>query len=266
LSKHEASYILTYRQGDDPARRENLFAVLAWLANYPQFDVIVVEQDSAPHLQGPLPHPSVRHLFLYNPGPFNKSWGFNAGFRLSDRSWFAFGDADVIVGDVLPGALTHLRSGYQVVKPYRRLIDLDADESRRVIAGEFDWLPARAADAQGRESVGEHVVFAGGLFLIARPTFVRVGGWDERFRGWGGEDDAMSYRLERLRVSGIELDRRPALHLHHARPSSQTMGQPHYASNRALLADYPRLTDAELLRFSEVQMQIIGHREKYRPQ
>jgi N-terminal domain of galactosyltransferase len=266
LSKHEASYILTYRQGDDSARRENLFAVLAWLANYPQFEVIIVEQDIAPCLQGPLPHSSARHVFLYNPGPFNKSWGFNVGFRLSDRPWFAFGDADVIVGDALPEALAHLRSGYQAAKPYRRLMDLDADETARVTAGEFDWLPARATDAQGREAIGEHLVFAGGLFLIARPTFVRVGGWDERFRGWGGEDDAMSYKLERVRAPAVELDRRPALHLHHARPASQTMGQRHYASNRAVLADYPRLSDAELARFAEVQMQVIGHREKYRPQ
>lgn len=266
MSTHEASYILTYRQGDDPARRENLFAVLAWLANYPQFDVIVVEQDTAPRLDGPLPHPQVRHVFTYNPGPFNKSWGFNVGFRHSDRSWFAFGDADVIVGDALPEALAHLRGGYQAAKPYRRLIDLDADETRRVAAGEFDWLPTRATDARGREAIGEHLVYAGGLFLLARPTFVRVGGWDERFRGWGGEDDAMSYKLERYRAPAVELDRRPALHLHHARPSAMTMGQPHYESNRAVLADYARLTDLEMARMAEVQMQIIGHHEKYRPQ
>lgn len=263
---HESSYILTYRESDDPARRANLFAVLAWLAHYPQFEVIVVEQDVAPRLSGALSHPNSRHVFAYNAGPFNKSWGFNIGFRLSSQRWLAFGDADVIVGAELVEALAYLRRGYNAVKPYRRLIDLDPQESRRARDGDFDTLPARDRHAPlNRESIGEHLVYAGGLVLLARAAFIRLGGWDERFLGWGGEDDAMSYKLERLRLSAIELDRRPAIHLNHARPAALTIGQPHYAPNRALLADYARLTDAELQRFAEIHMQIIGQREKYRP-
>ncbi|HEX6834614.1 MAG TPA: galactosyltransferase-related protein, partial [Rudaea sp.] len=237
------------------------------LARHPRFEVLVIEQDRAPRLQGPFPHPNCRHVFTYNPGPFNKSWGFNVGFRLSEQAWFAFGDADLIVGNAIDEALSHLRGGYQAAKPYRRLLDLDGDESRRVRAGEFDWLPPRENGAlRNREGIGEHIVMAGGLIGLARTAFVRLGGWDERFRGWGGEDDAMSYKLERLRLPAVELDRRPAVHLQHARTPETTLQQPHYAANRALLADYARLSDAELARLAEVQMQVIGHREKYRPQ
>ncbi len=202
---HPVSYILTYRQGEGPQRRDNLAAVLGWLAQYPQFEPIVVEQDDAPRLTGALPHPRCTHVFAYNPGPFNKSWGFNVGFRCSQSPWLAFADADVIVGASLPETLAYLESGYQLVKPYRRLLDLDPEESRRVAAGEFDWLPPRADGvAINREAGGEYIVFAGGVFLITRAAFMRVGGWDERFRGWGGEDNAMSYQLERARVSAIE--------------------------------------------------------------
>lgn len=133
--------------------------------------------------------------------------------------------------------------------------------------GEFDWLPSRESGAAAnREGIGEHIAYAGGAFLITRAAFVHVGGWDERFRGWGGEDDAMSYKIERARLSGIELDRRPALHLHHARSQATTFGHQHYASNCALLESYRELDDRQLARFAEVQMQLIGHREKYRPQ
>lgn len=263
---HQASYIVTYRQGEGSERRDNLHAVLAWIARYPMFEAVVVEQDAVPRLDGPLPHPHCTHVFAYNPGPFNKSWGCNIGFRLARTPWFAFADADVIVGDAAAEALAYLRSGYKAVKPYRHLIDLDADESRRIGAGDFDWVPPRDVSNLNREASGEHIVFAGGMFLIARTAFVQAGGWDERFRGWGGEDDALSYCLERLRTPAVELDRRPAVHLHHERSRAATMGQPHYADNLAVLADYRRLDDAEFARYAEIQAQIIGNREKYRPQ
>jgi hypothetical protein len=262
----QASYIMTYRDGGDPARRRNLDAVLAWLAGFPELEITLVEQDDAPRLEGPLPHPDVRTTFTYNPGPFNKSWGFNVGFRLSTAAWLAFGDADLIVGDALRSALSYLASGYHAVKPYRRLLDLTDEESEHIRAGRFDWIPARApADAPNREGVGERIVYAGGLVLLARTAFTAMGGWDERFRGWGGEDDAMSYKLERARVPAIELDARPAVHLHHERPAERTHRQPHYASNRALLEQYTRYSDAQLARLAEVQMQLIGRGEKYRP-
>ena len=205
---HKASYIMTWRHGEDNARRDNLFAVLEWLSRYPMFAPIVVEQDSAPCLSGPLPHADVTHVFAFNAGPFNKSWGLNVGFRASSLPWLAFADADVIAGDALPESLGYLAQGYAAVKPYRRLIDLDETESVRVRSGDFDWLPLRDDGfAPNRENIGEHIVFAGGAFLITRAAFAAAGAWDERFLGWGGEDDAMSYKMERLRLPAVELDR-----------------------------------------------------------
>lgn len=257
---------MTWRHGGDNARLDNLHAVLAWLSRYPMFTPIVVEQDDAPRLTDPLPHPNAVHVFAYNPGPFNKSWGFNVGFRLSVLPWLAFADADLVLGDALPETLDYLAQGYSAVKPYRRLIDLDEAESARVRGGDFDWIAPRDGNASpNREGIGEYTVFAGGTFLISRPAFAAVGAWDERFRGWGGEDDTMSYKMERLRLPAVELDRRPALHLFHQRPASATTRQPHYASNQSLLAEYRQLEDAQLVRLAEVQMQIAGYREKYRP-
>lgn len=259
-------YILTWRDGEDASRRANLFAVLEWLAGYPQFDPVLVEQDSVPRLDGGLPHPACRHVFSYNPGPFNKSWGLNVGFRHVQGMWIAFADADIVLGDALGGAIEHLDKGYQALKPYRRLIDLDEAESARVRGGEFDFVPDRRGAAPNREGDGEHIVFAGGVFMIAHAAFLRLGGWDERFRGWGGEDDAMSYRIERARLPALELDTRPALHLAHPRSQATTFGQPHYAANCALLESYRRLEDPQLERFSEIQGTVIGNRDKYRPE
>lgn len=261
-----ASVIMTYRGAGDPLRQANLAAVLAWWARFPALELIVVEQDDAPRLCGPLPHPAVRTLFAYNPGAFNKSWGLNLGARHASAAWLLFADADVLLGAALPAALAQTASGAQAIKPYRRLIDLSPAQSEHVRRGEFDVLPPRGAEAApDREGLGERLAFAGGAILLARGAFYALGGWDERFRGWGGEDDALSYRLERARLPAIELDVRPAVHLHHARPAASPQAHPHYADNLALLRRYRDCSDAELARMAEVQRQLLGERDKYRP-
>lgn len=261
----KTSYIMTWRAGQTSERRDNLCAVLAWLSQCPRVEPMLVEQDDVPRLQGPLPHPACTHVFAYNPGPFNKSWGLNVGYRHSRSPWLAFADADIVLGDALSSAFDAMTNGVQAIKPYRRLHDLDEGESARVRGGEFAFVPERGATAANREGIGERIVFAGGVFLIARGAFERLGGWDERFRGWGGEDDAFSLRLGRARIPVVELDTRPAVHLAHPRSRATTFEQPHYAANLALLEDYARMQDAQLARLSEIQMQIIGNRDKYRP-
>jgi len=263
----QASYIITWRESADADRRANLLTVLAWLARTPELEVIVVEQDDAPHLDDKLPDPHSKYIFAYNPGPFNKGWGFNVGVRQASTSIFAFGDADVIVEGALAQCIAHCQQGYRAVKPYRRLLDLTSEETAVVRTGDFDFEPPRPADvaARNREPKGEFVVFCGGLFFIRSDAFRHLGGWDERFVGWGGEDDAMTYKLERARLSAVELDERPALHLWHRRTAETTSGQPFYAANRALLDDYRRYSDAQLRRMADLQLQVVGSREKYRP-
>ena len=86
-----------------------------------------------------------------------------------------------------------------------------------------------------------------------------------QFVGWGGEDDAMTMKVELARLSTCELDPGPAMHLWHPRAQATTDGHPDYASNLALLADYARYDEATLARLFEVQRQIHGRRDKYAP-
>lgn len=264
----DSTLFLTYRRdAGDPARGANLLAVLEWLASACDTDVVVVEQDACPTLTGTLPNRRCQVVFAYNPGPFNKAWGLNVGVRLTRSPVLVFSDADLIVPEVLPRSIQLCAQGYGVVKPYRRLHDLTPEESRELRSRTDQWqslaTPGRAAD---RGAIGEHLVLCGGLFAIRRDVFMQLGGWDERFIGWGGEDDALTYKVQRKRISTLELDEVPALHLWHPRPHAQTLGQPHYAANKALLAGYRALPEASFDRMLEVQRQLLGHREKYRPE
>lgn len=261
------SYLLTWRSNNDPSRLSNLHTVLAWLAaSAPDAEVILVEQDDIPRLTAPLPHPRCHVVFAYNPGPFNKSWGNNVAARLASTPILAFGDADVILpADQLRQAVDLCISSYAAINPYRRWIDLTPEESQMLHQGNFAWQPERSADSENRQAIGENLVFCSGLFLIRRDAFIHIGGWDERFRGWGGEDDAMTYKLERARLPASELDGQPILHLYHPRPRQNTFEQPHYVANTALLAEYRQLSDSQLSRLAEILVQTFGNSQKYRP-
>jgi hypothetical protein len=262
-----ASILLTYRASPGPERHQNLLAVLGALAQLPEHEVIIVEQDALPTLTAPLPHPRCRSLFVYNPGAFNKAWGFNIAARLSEQPVLVFSDADVIAYGMLDKSIAHCAATYSVVKPYRSIVDLSPEQTARVHGGEYDLLPPRAAgSANSREAGGEYVVICGGLFVMRAAAFRQLGGWDERFRGWGGEDDALSYLLQRQQLSTLEFDERPALHLWHPRSPARSLADPDYQNNCALLERYRRYSTQELQRFVEVNRQAIGHSKKYEPQ
>jgi hypothetical protein len=266
LPMEDAAYILTYRENGDGERRENLLAVLRWLERRPLLEVIVFEQDSVPRAGLSSASVNRRMLFGYNPGPFNKSWGFNVAARQTARPILVFADADVVVDSSLDRAIELCRNAVDAAKPYRRIVDLTADESRRVRGGDWEFVPQRPPDTPpNREARQEFVVFAGGIFVIGREPYLRLGGFDERFRGWGGEDDAMTIKLRRAGMRLAECGERPALHLSHPRGPESTQGQPNYSSNRQLLADYEAYRDDELTRLCEVQRQVIGNPHKYSP-
>lgn len=260
----QGSIVMTYRSGTSPDRYQNLLATLAWLATTPHHEVIVVEQDVLPTLATQLPFPNCRTVFVYNPGAFNKAWGMNVGVRYAQSPVLVFTDADLIVGGMLDQSIRYCQQHYSFVKPYRRLVDLTAEESVAIRAHGwhgYEW----AAHPQDRTGIGEHLVMCGGLFVIRRDAYLHLGGWDERFVGWGGEDDAFSYAAQRARLSTLELDEAPAIHLWHPRNTPSTAGNPNYAANCALNARYRSYSDGELNRWAEVNRQVMGCPKKYEP-
>jgi len=259
------SFVVTYRSDGSHERQANMEAILRWTSTLPSVEIVVIEQGASP---GPqiAGADKVRWLFRYNPGPFNKSWGLNVGAKVSESPILAFGDGDVICDATWHEAVRLVREELAIAKPYRHIIDLSPEESVQVRNGHWNFAPQRAPNApRSREAQGEYVVFAGGLFLLRREVFVRVGGFDERFVGWGGEDNAMSLRLAAAGVSMAGLDLGPALHLWHPRTTETTVAQPHYRANCHLLDDYSQYSRASMERLWEVQRQLMGDADKYRP-
>ncbi|WP_184680424.1 glycosyltransferase family 2 protein [Pseudomonas fluvialis] len=90
----------------------------------------------------------------------------NMGAAIADATWLCFIDADI---EATPGWLTWMTA------------NLDTDH----------FYLASQDDCQRRPEVA-------GTFLCTRQAFEAIGGYDEAFRGWGGEDTDIYTRLAEL--------------------------------------------------------------------
>ena len=55
----------------------------------------------------------------------------------------------------------------------------------------------------------------GSCNYLSCENWLKVGGWDERTFGWGGDDDVLHNRIPRTGVKQIKIDGRPLMHIEH---------------------------------------------------
>lgn len=240
-----ASYLITFRDSDG-TRLALLKTVTAWLAGLPQLEVIVVEQDVAPRLASEDLGANVRSLFVFNDGLFNKSRGLNVAARHASHELLVTGDADMLMsGEALGRALLVCRDHFDAVNPYSNLLDLSEPETRSILRSEAGTADIQRRLVHDRQPQGEHICFCGGICVYRRDVYFALGGMDERFLGWGGEDDAMTANLERYTDRIAVQKDTLAYHLWHPRPP-QRYHHPHYRKNLDL-ANHYRTCDQESL-------------------
>jgi hypothetical protein len=166
----------------------------------------------------------------------------------------------------LPAAVAAARSGAPVVRAFSKAIDLDEGDSD-ILRSDLSCLgdPSFGAAAPDRAESGEIVPLCGGLVLFQRQILARLGGWDERFLGWGAEDDAMDIKVQRSGLRGVILKGSPGFHLAHRRAGATIAADPHYHNNLALLQQLRAMPDESLRRMCEVTAQLAGNPNMHRP-
>jgi glycosyltransferase involved in cell wall biosynthesis len=258
----KASCLITFRDRDE-TRLPLLRAVTAWLSAFPRLEVIVVEQDAAPGLDSESLGSNVRTLFVFNDGPFNKSWGLNIAARNASYDVLATMDADMIMpAEGFARALAVCRDHFDAVNPYSGLVDLDEAETGAILRGERGIGDIQRELVQDRLPQGERVCFCGGICVFRREVYFALGGMDERFLGWGGEDDAMSVNLER-HTDRIAVQRDTlAYHLWHPRSPGRYQ-HPHYRHNLALATHYRDCDQPTLERQRAKQRDSMGDPQRY---
>ena len=259
----DLSYLITYRNTDS-ARKRNLHYLLASLATRTDIEVILVEQDTNPcHKASDLPG-TCNYLFAYNPGQFNKSWGLNLAAGLATTHKLVFADADMLLNEEsFEQIIMAFKAGADAINPYSQLINLDADESQMLINGASGLNLKRAPSQMNRHDLNQYPPFCGGVFAVSKHLYLETGGMDERFSGWGAEDDAMSMKLAHFAKHSFSVDGQCAYHLWHPPASNALLLQPAYLSNLARLTAYHEYGLPFYNDLARTDSQYIANREKF---
>jgi hypothetical protein len=225
----DISFIIGHRGME---RLPHLLATLESIAGQEGagMECLVVEQDWRERLPGHLP-PWVRHLHTPPPTPdlpYCRAWAFNVGVRLVRGAVLVLHDNDMLVpADYAARILQHVRQGYEALNLKRFIFYLSEAHSRGVFAGTAEpteWAP---------ETIVQNLE-AGGSIAITREGYERIGGMDESFVGWGGEDNEFWERAQTLRV--WPYGALPIVHLWHpAQPGK-------YQANNPMLKHYQMLS------------------------
>lgn len=188
-----------------------LLATLESLASqrHVRFECVVIEHDTCATIADHLP-PWVRHVHDVTKAatPYNRSQAFNFGVQHARAPVLLLHDNDMLVPvEYLSSILHRISLGYAVVNPKRYIFYLSQRHTQDLLSGEVGlcYNPPEAI-VQNLE--------AGGSMAITRAAYNELGGMDESFVGWGGEDNEFWDRCLILPtwIWGYE----PIVHLWHA--------------------------------------------------
>jgi hypothetical protein len=228
--KPDVTFLIGHRGS---ARLAQLLATIESIAA--QRDVaiecIVIEQDSEAAAASHLPR-WVHHVHTPPHSiemPYCRSWAFNVGARHATGRLLVLHDNDMLVpDDYASSLLKHFDKGHEVINLKRFVFYLSELHTAEYLSGEaalMRWAP---------ESIVQNLE-AGGSVAIGREAFTRIGGMDESFVGWGGEDNEFWERAQTLRVWPYAY--LPIVHLWHAtQPGKQARDNPALQLYRKLSA------------------------------
>lgn len=211
------------------ARRPQFEACLASLHGQTgvAHEIVVVEQSDEPELAA-LGSRGVRYVPTGGNGQaYNRSWALNVAARAARGRLLVILDGDMLLPSRFAAACADVmdRSGLRALRPARFLAYLDPVASAAVQSQRTMEAAQVAATDRPVEMIVQNI---SNPLVVCRETYLSLGGHDERFVGWGGEDNEFIDRLRTVDYS--EGGFLPVVHLWHA---SAISANPH--RNRSLL-------------------------------
>jgi glycosyltransferase involved in cell wall biosynthesis len=185
--------------------------------------------------------------------PFNKSLAVNNAALQASGDIYIVLDADTWVEPMwIEEALERIAKGIPWVIPVHKNMRLKKEFSEQLMALP-PTLPSwsREAHMAGKRTLPPitmaqsetHGPVVGFCHVMPRQAFEAVGGYDERIRGWGGEDTSFTWAMDIVnghhrKLHGI------AMCLWHARPRDEKNNRIWIGQDRKLEADKKRVVSA----------------------
>jgi GT2 family glycosyltransferase len=173
-------------------------------------ECIVVEQDATELIRDHLPD-WVRYLHTPLPDSgtaYSRAWAFNVGARAARSECLVFHDNDMLVPSCYArDAQYYHRMNYAFTNLKRFIFYLGKESIEKTIENEsLNLKPPIESVVQNLE--------AGGSFVADKRAYFEIGGFDERFVGWGGEDNEFWERASTRKL--YPYGYLPFVHLWHA--------------------------------------------------
>ncbi|WP_332694826.1 galactosyltransferase-related protein [Halalkalibacter lacteus] len=175
-------------------------------------------------------------IHVSNDDLFNKSKAINLAAKKATREIFVIADADMIYNpSIIPYSIQLLEQHSWII-PFQKIQYLSQYTSSKLLKTNPDW-PLKIEDEKIHYIVKKYApnAISGGINILFRTSFNKVGGFDERFVGWGGEDDAFCYAVNTL-CGQLKRINQEVYHLWH--PKIGWEKSPNAINNRKLFKKY----------------------------
>lgn len=160
--------------------------------------------------------------------PYSRAAGINSAAKQATRNIFIIADADLIFNIKDIEYAISLLNKYNFILPYNKLIQLSKEKTKLLLTNDFT-INTSDIDIDGCNIHSKPMV--GGMCIITKEVFNSVGGMDERFRGWGWEDNAFFKSIKSIKQEHIKTEN-AIWHLYHDRKHKTTVSK---ERNRNLL-------------------------------
>jgi predicted glycosyltransferase involved in capsule biosynthesis len=225
------SFILHYRK-DSADREQNLRRILKFLRDNFIAEIVIINDEK--NIDNPptwIKEWADQLLICHNDDEFRKSYCYNEAASKAKGDIFCFWDVDVMVDPkfVWESYLRIDRGFQDHIYPFNgTFIDV-----QKLL---FPWLENYHFDQMmglwGDKDEDLHFASGespGGCNMITREAFEKIGGYDQRFIGWGFEDTDFMQRSKKMnRVSRIMDDDAICWHFNHEAIRTEN---PHYMRN-----------------------------------
>jgi len=245
------TYVIAYQH--KPDRLHNLKRVLEWLTPFQGLNVVIVEQDKKSKISEL--NLRAKHIFLKTDLPFNKAWAFNVALRYCDTPIIIYGDSDLIMHPQAFLQAVQTLDFYDCVNPYNSVIDLTPQE------GMMDLNSILQINRIGRGEAADDiqkVPMMGGIFMMKKEAFYKIGGHNEDFIGWGAEDNYLDVMVKNF-LTHTTLPNK-CYHFYHEKSK---IDMKLYQRNMEILNHFSNASKQQLQNHINLVLPKIGHLNKY---